>query len=67
MTHPRLAACLCRPSDRPLQIEGEGPERLMDPLHEQDPLKRRIGVAEAMADTDIQYAKSTAEAMKRGE
>ncbi len=56
---------MCRPSDRPLQFEGEGPERLMDPLVEHDPLKRRQGVADAMRDTDVQYAESTAADMKR--
>lgn len=139
--------CLCRPSDKPLQVEMDGPERMMEPLIEQvggregwlpvrqqmgggrswvgrggvggrgsasqqtgggrggtpdspaparplrtsrqgasctllagtnipvchfsmqdfpralqDPVKRRHGVAEAMAETDRQYAASTAEA-----
>lgn len=48
-----------------LQPEGEGVEALMDPLHEKDPVARRRGVADAERDTAVDYAKTTAEAMKK--
>lgn len=54
-----------RPSDKPLQVEGAGPEVMMEPLHEEDPVKRRQGVADAMRDTDVQYAETTAADMKK--
>lgn len=61
-----LCASACRPdSSRPLQVEGEGPERLMDALHQADPAERRRGVAHAQRETEEEYARSTEQGMSK--
>ncbi len=62
---PATGLAVFRPSDKPLQVELDGPEVLMEPLREQDAIKRRQAIADAMKDTQVQYAESTAADMKK--